>query len=102
MNSATGSLPDGRDVARSIVAQWREARAELRVLEEAEHPDITDRFGRVWTWWKGDLYRHCGCAIPERWVAEWGRPMLALLDNPNYHLCEICMRLAHERAAEGA
>lgn len=40
-----------------LLVQWRAARAELAALEAAEHPDITDVHGRVWTWWKGDLYR---------------------------------------------
>ncbi|MFE5290186.1 hypothetical protein ACFRAQ_34905 [Nocardia sp. NPDC056611] len=81
------------NVVASMIADWRAARAELAALERAEHADITDRFGRVWTWWKGDLYRHDkGLAVPQKFLTEgWvGLPKRELKDNPNYELCEIC------------
>lgn len=31
-------------------------------------PDITDNEGRVWAWWKGDLYRHEGKAWPKAFI----------------------------------
>jgi hypothetical protein len=30
--------------------------------------DITDDQGRVWTWWKGDLYRHGVSAVPKSMI----------------------------------
>ncbi|MFD8577350.1 hypothetical protein ACFV1H_18705 [Streptomyces virginiae] len=57
------------------------------------HPDITDHHGRVWTWWKGDLYRHCTLAWPRSHVEDrrHGLPDPKLRNWPNYRLCEICM-----------
>ena len=66
-------------------------RAALVALERAEHPDVMDRFGRVWTWWKGDLYRHCGNAAPKHMIDGFGLPSQTALDNPNYDLCGICL-----------
>jgi hypothetical protein len=76
----------------AFIDSWLTVRAELAAIERAEHPDITDRFGRVWQWWKGDLYRHDGClAIPGRWIPEWGLPSARLAGNTNYAgLCGIC------------
>lgn len=48
--------PAHESVAR-LISEWQTARAELAALEHAEHPNIVDVKGRVWTWWKGDLYR---------------------------------------------
>lgn len=31
-------------------------------------PDVTDSQGRVWTWWKGDLYRHGVSAVPRAMI----------------------------------
>jgi hypothetical protein len=78
----------------AFIDSWLAVRAEIAAIERAEHPDITDGFGRVWEWWKGDLYRHDGCiVIPRRWIAEWGLPPAQLLNNPNYAgLCETCRR----------
>lgn len=45
-----------RNPVPGLIAEWQRLRAEIRALEKAEHPDITDVDGRVWTWWKGDLY----------------------------------------------
>ncbi|OSC76475.1 hypothetical protein B5180_01590 [Streptomyces sp. BF-3] len=75
-----------------LITQWQESRAALAELERAERRDITDRFGRVWTWrGRGDLYRHCGNAAPAHMIAQFGRPTQAALDNPNYDLCDICL-----------
>lgn len=74
-----------------LVAKWQSARAELAELERAEHPNVTDRFGRVWSWWKGDLYRHCGNAAPKHMIGDFGLPTQAALDNPNYELCDTCL-----------
>ncbi len=40
----------------------------LARLEALTHPDLVDAYGRRWTWWKGDLWRHGSKA--------WGRCML--------------------------
>lgn len=32
------------------------------------HPDVTDAEGRVWSWWKGDLYRHGDMAWPRHHI----------------------------------
>lgn len=77
-----------------LLAEWTALREQIAEIERAEHPDITDRFGRVWVWWKGDLYRHCGHCIPGEWITSTehpiGLPSPTLADNPNYQLCEIC------------
>ncbi|MFI9123827.1 hypothetical protein ACIGW0_31300 [Streptomyces bikiniensis] len=76
----------------NLIIEWQAARAELAELERAEHPDLTDRFGRVWTWrGRGDLYRHCGNAAPAYMIDQFGIPSQRVLDNPNYDLCVICL-----------
>jgi hypothetical protein len=82
----------GVEGLNAAIVEWRAIRAELAALERAEHPDITDRHGRVWSWWKGDLYRHDDTlAVPADLVADWGLPGARLADNPNYAgLCDIC------------
>lgn len=54
--------PDQRVVCDGTTSrmldEWAAARAALAEMERAEHPDITDARGRVWSWWRGDLYRH--------------------------------------------
>jgi hypothetical protein len=40
-----------------LLSDWQTARAKLAELERLEHPDIVDVNGRIWTWWKGTLYR---------------------------------------------
>jgi hypothetical protein len=73
-----------------LIGEWQTARATLAELERAEHLDITDRHGRVWTWWKGDIYRHCGNAAPADMINQFGLPSQRVLDNPNYgELCGI-------------
>ncbi|MEU8840283.1 hypothetical protein AB0D97_14280 [Streptomyces roseus] len=79
-------------VVEDLVSTWRAARAELAALERAEHPNITDHLGRVWTWFgRGDTYRHCGNAAPSYMINNFGLPTQAALDNPNYDLCDICL-----------
>ena len=82
---------EGQAAVSRLLADWQAARAALAEIERAEHPDITDRFGRVWTWRWGDLYTHCGSAVPADWVPTWGLPSQRALDNPNYDLCDICL-----------
>lgn len=80
-----------QSVAR-LLGDWRASRKALATLEAAEHPDITDRFGRVWTWrGRGDLYRHCGTAAPADMINDFGLPTQGALDNPNYDLCDVCV-----------
>jgi hypothetical protein len=77
-----------------LIAKWESARAELAELERAEHPDVTDHHGRVWTWWKGTLYRHCGLAWPAEFVQDGrhGLPDESALTNPNYvDFCGVCL-----------
>ena len=77
----------------AMLEEWRSLRAELRAAEEAEHPNIVDRFGRVWIWWKGDLYRHDDTlAVPHDMIEIMNLPRRGLAeDNPNYAgLCFIC------------
>src|SRR5689334_4293693 len=75
----------------NLVASWQAVRAELHEIERSEHPDITDRFGRVWTWKSKDLYRHCGTACDVDMIPQFCLPSQRALDNPNYDLCEICI-----------
>lgn len=74
-----------------LVNDWTNARAELHELERAEHPDVTDRFGRVWTWRGKDLYAHCGIAAPKDMIDDFVLPSQTALDNPNYDPCDICL-----------
>lgn len=88
------SQPGPLDVISGMMDRWRELRAELAAIEQAEHPDVTDRHGRTWVWWKGDLYRHDGhLAFPLEMIVHprFGLPAPRLADNPNYpNLCETC------------
>jgi hypothetical protein len=82
----------GLIAAHLMVEDWRATRAELAALERAEHPDITDRRGRVWIWSSGDLYHHDGLlGFPKALIADLGLPSPRLVDNPNYAgLCDVC------------
>lgn len=79
---------------RGMLAEWQALRAELRAIEEAEHPPFTDRFGRTWTWFgRGDTWHHDDTlAMPRDMVERLASlPPEKLRDNPNYwKLCEIC------------
>lgn len=83
-------------VVRSMLAEWQGLRAELRAIEEAEHPAFRDRWGRVWRWKSGDVWTHDDTlAYPRDMIdgayALRGLPPETLRDNPNYHrLCGIC------------
>jgi hypothetical protein len=81
------------DVVRVLLASWQQSRAALRVIEEAEHPDVTDAFGRVWVWKDKDLYTHDGMAWPLGHVTnkKMSLPTDQALQNPNYQWCSICM-----------
>lgn len=74
------------------IHEWMEACAQLAAIEQSEHPDIVDRHGRVWVWWKGELYRHCGMAWTESMVRDPrnGLPTESARNNPNYDLCSTC------------
>lgn len=81
----------------ALLETWRSLRAELRAQEEAEHPPISDAYGRTWIWWKGDLYRHDDTlAVPKDMIEIMSLPRPGLAeDNPNYtNLCSICRRTA--------
>jgi hypothetical protein len=41
-----------------------EALADEVLFTWTEPEPITDRHGRVWVWWKGDLYRHEHSVLP--------------------------------------
>ena len=79
---------------RGMLAEWQALRAELRAIEEAGHPAFADKFGRVWTWWKGDLWHHDDTlAMPRDMVERLAGqlPPEKLRGNPNYwKLCETC------------
>lgn len=90
----TARADRGREQVASLVDEWRALRAELRAIEEAEHPDVVDHHGRVWRWKNGDLYTHDDTlAFPLRFVTDGkaGLPSPSLADNPNYaRLCATC------------
>jgi hypothetical protein len=78
---------------RAMLAEWQDLRAELHAIEAAEHPAVTDKFGRVWAWWKGDLYHHDDtlALTPDMIERLTGLPPERLRGNPNYwRLCELC------------
>jgi hypothetical protein len=80
-------------VVHQKIADWQAARAELRALEEAEHPAFTDRFGREWTWVSKDLWHHDDTLALTRDMIDrlTSLPPEKLRANPNYHkLCEVC------------
>jgi hypothetical protein len=80
-------------VVRTMVSDWCAVRAELRAIEEAEHPAFTDRFGREWTWTCHDCYHHDDTLAYPRDMIERlaGLPPERLRANPNYwKLCAIC------------
>ena len=74
-----------------MVNEWLTARAALAAIERAEHPDITDRYDRVWVWRGKTLYAHCGNAAPLDMINSFGLPTQRALDNPNYDPCAICL-----------
>jgi hypothetical protein len=89
----SGSPGDGLRVVREKLGEWYAVRAELRAIEEAEHPVFRDQWGREWTWVSGDLWHHDSTlAYPRDMVdALRGLPPETLRKNPNYHkLCGTC------------
>ncbi|MGW2213238.1 hypothetical protein [Streptomyces sp. NPDC001781] len=89
-------MSDATEAVGRMIGEWTAARAALTELERAEHPDITDRYGRVWTWKPGggDVYRHDSMAFPRTLVESGaiGLPSQSVLDNPNYgELCAVCL-----------
>jgi hypothetical protein len=85
-------IPTGRGIMAPLIDEWQALRQELRAMEVAEHPDITDALGRVWKWKDGDLYTHDSIASPKAFVTrpKMSLPTQAALENPNYQWCEIC------------
>jgi len=78
---------------RGMLVDWQALRAELRAIEEAEHPAVTDKFGRVWTWTCHDCYHHDDTLALTRDMIDRlaGLPPERLRGNPNYwQLCETC------------
>jgi hypothetical protein len=78
---------------RGMLAEWQALRAELRAIEEAEHPAFTDRFGRLWTWKSKELWHHDDTLAMSRDMVDalTGLPPERLRGNPNYwQLCDIC------------
>lgn len=90
MTATAEPTPPSRAI-NHMIAEWQLARRALADIDRAEHPDVTDKFGRTWTWWKGELYRHCGNAAPEDMISHFELPTQRALDNPNYSLCDICL-----------
>lgn len=82
----------GVRAVRGMLAEWQALRAELRAIEEAEHPAVTDKFGRVWTWVSGDLWHHDDTlAVTRDMIERDTLPAERIRNNPNYwQLCEIC------------
>jgi hypothetical protein len=91
-NAAAAEVSVKRGIAAPLVDGWLEARRALREAEQAEHPDVTDALGRVWTWMDGDIYTHDGMAWPLDHITHpgIGWPTAAALDNPNYQWCATC------------
>lgn len=80
-------------VAR-VMDEWVALRQVMAEQDAADHPDILDRFDRVWSWVSGDLYRHDDTLAHTRMMIDHpdvGLPSPLLADNPNYAgLCDIC------------
>jgi hypothetical protein len=82
----------GLIAVRSLLAEWKASRAALARLERAEHPDLVDRFGRVWAWESHDVYVHDQLAFPPDAILSprLRLPSATLADSPNYRLCDVC------------
>jgi hypothetical protein len=82
------------DFIDKLLDDWQRIRAEIRAIEELEHPPIIDRHKRKWVWKDKDLYTHDGVMAWTRDMIERpniGLPSPHLADNPNYAaLCATC------------
>lgn len=83
---------DGRAYVGRKLAEWIALRDGIAAIEKAEHPDFTDKYGRVWTWEHDDVYSHDETlAFPFDMIGDLGLPRPECADNPNYaKLCVIC------------
>jgi hypothetical protein len=84
------------EVMAGLVGEWQASRESLRETERGAHPDLTDVFGRVWTWISGDLYQHDSMTWTSAMV---GSPSLRgpssdALASPNYTWCTRCREVA--------
>lgn len=79
-------------VIHQKIEEWRVLRAELRALDEAEHPPFLDKYGRRWEWKSGNLWSHDHTlAYPRDMIDGLSLPPEKLRSNPNYwQLCDIC------------
>jgi hypothetical protein len=84
------------ELVPALVDLWLAARAELHEIERAEHPDLTDVFGRPWRWLAGDLYRHDTMVWTRDMVLSPSLrgPSRYALDNLNYQWCARCREVA--------
>jgi hypothetical protein len=92
MTEAQAELAREVGLMTPLLRDWQVLRELQDAQARAEHPELVDHHGRVWTWVKGDLYLHCGMAWPRRFVLD-GRhelPSDSVVANPNYELCSIC------------
>jgi hypothetical protein len=92
------TAPDrGLSRMRDTLRDWAESRALLAEVERAEHPDVTDKYGRIWAWspGHGDIYVHDQMAWPLSSILSptSGLPSAELRSNSNYSLCDICTQL---------
>jgi hypothetical protein len=94
-------MNDATEAVGRLLADWTATRMVLAELDREAHPDITDGFGRVWTYKPGGgdpIYVHDSLAGfndsgagPQ--IMTPRLPPETLADNWNYHrLCEICTR----------
>lgn len=94
-----GNSQTTRGIAASLVDDLIALRRAVREIEEEEHPDLVDAFGRTWTWKSHDLYVHDSMAWPRDSVLSptIGWPSASVLDNPNYRWCDTCKTGGEQR-----
>ena len=82
-------MSQGRNPVPDLMRELQASLAEFQAAKAAAHPDITDALGRVWVWWKGDLYLHDNMAWTADMITrpEVGLPSDAVMLNPNYTWC---------------
>jgi hypothetical protein len=90
--SQTPQWSNAHEQVASTLADWYAARLAHELGLIAAHPDITDRYGRVWRWTTGELYEHDETlAFPRALIDTVGLPSATLAGNPNYaNLCATC------------